>query len=152
MKTIATGLLLVVATIASAAELPSWMAGSWGGTTGGVVMEEHWTLPAAGLMVGMHRDVSPKGKASFEFMRIEQRKGTLVFLAMPGGRPATPFRMKSQDGARIVFENPDHDFPQRIIYWRDAGRLCARVEGTIAGNASGEEWCWRPLTVGPLDR
>jgi hypothetical protein len=27
-----------------------------------------------------------------------------------------PFRMVSYEGHVVVFENPDHDFPQRIVY------------------------------------
>jgi hypothetical protein len=137
-----TILLLALAAPVHGAELPAWMAGSWGGTSGGTVMEEHWTSPAGGLMLAMHRDVTVKGKTSFEFLRIEIRDGKPVYLAMPGGRPETPFPMKSQESTRIVFENLEHDFPQRIIYWRKSDQLCARVEGTMRGKVESEEWCW----------
>ena len=125
-----------------AANLPAWMTGSWQLKTNGVTMEEHWTSPRGGVMLGMHRDVTKDGKSSFEFLRIEQKGDSLVYLAMPGGRPATPFPLKSSTDSRIVFENVTHDFPQRIIYWRDGKKLCARVEGTINGKNEAEEWCW----------
>ncbi|HWW62811.1 MAG TPA: DUF6265 family protein, partial [Thermoanaerobaculia bacterium] len=89
-------LLLASALPAIAADLPSWMAGSWQLKTGDVTMEEHWTSPGGGVMLGMHRDVTKDGRTSFEFLRIEKKKdGSLVYLAMPGGRPATPFPLKS---------------------------------------------------------
>jgi uncharacterized protein DUF6265 len=128
------------------AVLPTWMSGWWGGDVGGVRMEEVWTKPANGLMVGMHRDVLPGGKVSFEFLRIESKDGSLVYKAMPGGRPATDFPLKTATPSRIVFENPKHDFPQRIIYWRDGRKLCARVEGSMHGKEAAEQWCWSPLT------
>jgi Domain of unknown function (DUF6265) len=131
-------LLILLALPLTAAELPSWMAGTWRSTTGGVRMEEHWTSAEGGLMLGLHRDVSRK-KTSFEFIRIERRGDTLVYLAMPGGRPPTEFPLKSATAGRIVFENLAHDFPQRIIYWRERGRLCARVEDA---SQQGEQWCW----------
>jgi hypothetical protein len=134
MKTI---LLILLALPLSAAELPSWMAGTWRSDADGVRMEEHWTTADGGLMLGLHRDISPK-KTSFEFIRIERRGETLVYLAMPGGRPATEFPLKSASDERIVFENLAHDFPQRIIYWREQSRLCARVEDATQG----EQWCW----------
>jgi Domain of unknown function (DUF6265) len=122
---------------------PLWMAGSWRGTVDGVSMEEHWTNADGHLMVGMHRDVRANGKASFEFMRIETSKdGTLVYQAMPSGRPATPFTLKESSAQRVVFENAAHDFPQRIIYWREGEKLCARTEGTINGKPEQEQWCW----------
>jgi len=127
---------------------PVWMAGAWRGTVDGVSMEEHWTTADGNVMVGMHRDVRAGGKASFEFMRIEKSAGgALVYQAMPGGRPATPFTLKESSEQRVVFENAAHDFPQRIIYWRDGERLCARVEGTISGKSQSEQWCWARATA-----
>jgi hypothetical protein len=44
---------------------------------------------------------------------------------------------------RAVFENRQHDFPQRILYWLDVGgALHARVEGPQAGRTVAEEWVW----------
>ena len=121
---------------------PVWMAGSWRGTVDGVTMEEHWTSAAGDVMLGMHRDVRSGVKTSFEFARIEKKGDTLVYQAMPGGRPATPFTLKESSAQRVVFENPEHDFPQRIIYWRESNKLCARVEGPIGGKSESEQWCW----------
>ena len=137
--------ILFVAVSARAAEFPAFMKGSWGATIGGVKMEEHWTNANGALMLGMHRDVRPDGKTSFEFLRIEQRDGKLTYMAMPQGRTATPFPLKTLTAKRVVFENPEHDFPQRIIYWRAGAKLCARVEGTMGGKSEGEEWCWSKL-------
>jgi len=97
---------------------------------------------SGGMMLGMHRDVKSGAKTEFEFLRIEQQDGKLVYQAMPFGHPPTPFPMKTMAATRVVFENPQHDFPQRIIYWRKGEQLCARVEGTIGGKQESEEWCW----------
>ena len=126
--------------------MPSWMAGAWASDHDGVRMEEHWTRGNGGLMVGMHQDLNPDGTSSFEFLRIERRDGKLVYLAMPHARPETPFPLKSVSSNRIVFENRDHDYPQRIIYWLHEGLLCARTEGTIKAKAVSEEWCWHRMT------
>jgi hypothetical protein len=116
----------------------SWMAGHWRGTVDGMEMEEVWLAPAGGVMLGMHRDV--KGaKTSFEFLRIAATGDGIVFLAQPGGRPATSFPLVEATASRAVFANPEHDFPQRIVYTLTEGRLCARVEGK---GAAAEEWCW----------
>ena len=140
MRKIALFALLFVSLSAAAADLPSFMTGSWRDDAGG---EEHWTSAKGSLMTGMHRDVHANGGVSFEFLRIEKTKdGSLVYLAMPSGHPATPFPLKSITDTKVVFENPQHDFPQRIIYWREGAKLCARVEGTMNGKAAGEEWCW----------
>lgn len=123
----------------------SWLSGSWSGESNGVRMEEHWTAPDGNSMVGMHRDVGKGRTMLFEFLRIEQRGDQITYLSMPNGRsPATPFPLKELTGTRVVFENPAHDFPQRIIYWKDGADLRARIEGTVNGKAGSEEWRWSP--------
>ena len=127
--------------------LPAWMAGSWSANLGGAEVEEHWTAPQAGLMVGMARTVGKNGKASFEHLRIEEKGAEVTYLASPGGRPATPFRRVSGSAREIVFENLEHDFPQRLRYWRkDDATLCARVE-KLTGE--GDQWCWQRSSLAP---
>ena len=126
-------------------ETLAWLAGSWSGSTGGVDMEEHWTAPKGSSMIGIHRDVGKGRTLSFEFLRIEQQRDQVVYLSMPNGKsPATPFPLKEASANRVVFENPAHDFPQRIIYWKDGADLRARIEGTMNGKAGSEEWRWSP--------
>ena len=108
-------------------------------------MEEYWTVPKGNSMVGIHRDTGKGRTLLFEFLRIEQQGDQIVYLSMPNGRsPATPFPLKEVSGTRVVFENPSHDFPQRIIYWKDGNDLRARIEGTQNGKTGGEEWRWSP--------
>jgi len=42
----------------------------------------------------------------------------------------------------VVFENPEHDFPQRILYRLDGGMLHARIEGVVDGEPLSSEWTW----------
>jgi hypothetical protein len=89
----------------------------------------------------------------FEFLRIEADPSGLVYLASPQGRPATPFPLKELSGQRVVFENPEHDFPQRVLYWRDAeDSLHARIEGTRGGRTAAQEWVWRRVREGSRPR
>ena len=123
----------------------AWLAGSWVGTVRGVEMEEHWTAARGGSMIGMHRDVGKSRTLGFEFLRIEQQGDQIVYLSMPNGRSAaTPFPLKEGPGTRVVFENPAHDFPQRIVYWKDGNVLRARIEGTMNGKPGSDEWRWSP--------
>lgn len=133
-----TFLLLLALSAQPTLDNLSWMSGHWTSTKDGLVMEEVWTGPRGGVMLGLHRDA--KGaKASFEFMRIAETNGEIVYLAQPGGKPPTPFTLVELDGKRAVFANPQHDFPKRILYWLEDGKLCARVEGD---GESAEQWCW----------
>jgi hypothetical protein len=153
MLRIALAVLLFNAALAAQSTKPAiadlaWMAGSWTGESRGVQMEEHWTAPKGNSMVGIHRDVGKGRTILFEFLRIEQQGDQLVYLSMPNGRsPATPFPLKEISGTRVVFENPNHDFPQRVVYWKDGNDLRARIEGTQNGKTGGEEWRWSPGTL-----
>jgi hypothetical protein len=43
--------------------------------------------------------------------------------------------------AEIVFEDPAHDFPQRVIYRKNAdGSVTARTEGTMNGQLRGVDF------------
>ena len=75
-----------------------------------------------------------------EFLRIADTPEGFSYYASPGGRPAVEFKVKELGDRRVVFENAAHDFPQRILYWRDGDKLVARIEGTIGGKGKSEEW------------
>jgi hypothetical protein len=80
-------------------------------------------------------------RAGFEFLRIVKRDGKLIYLASPGGRtPATEFPLKENSENRLVFENPTHDFPTRVIYTLKGDVLTARIEGTMGGKERAMEW------------
>lgn len=112
----------------------AWMAGHWTAADS----EEVWLAPRGELMTGMSRTVK-NGRATFEFIRIQATKDGVFYFAQPGGRPAVAFRLVEASPSRAVFSNPEHDFPQRIIYAMRDGQLCASVEGK---DAAAEEWCW----------
>lgn len=121
----------------------AWMAGTWAGEKDGVAMEELWTSPRGGALLGVHRDVKGESLLSWEFLRIQATDTGLVFFASPRSAPPTPFKMIEMKDKRVVFENKEHDFPQRILYWLDGrGALHARIEGPQGGKTVSEEWVW----------
>lgn len=127
----------------SASDL-AWMSGTWVREQGDRRSEEVWTVPAGGTLIGLARSVSGNRTTNFEYLRIETRGGNLVYLASPGGRcPATPFVMIEHENRRVVFENKENDFPQRIIYWSESdGVMNARIEGDAGGAPRSMEWSW----------
>lgn len=121
----------------------AWLAGSWASDAADPVsQEEHWTPARGGAMLGMNRTVKGDRMVAFEFLRIQEQDGTLVYLASPGGRPPTTFTLAELGEGRVTFANPAHDFPQRVSYRRDGDRLTARIEGTRDGRVRSMEWTW----------
>ena len=122
----------------------SWMSGTWVEVIGQTEMEEQWTTPKGGSLLGVHRDVRAGRTISFEFMRIQQDADGITFWGSPGGKPAVPFRAIEVTSQRVTFENKEHDFPQRVIYWLTADEMLhAKIEGTMNGKLESEEWAWK---------
>ena len=94
----------------------AWLAGAWAGTRGKASVEERWCQPLGGAMLGVSRTVSRDKMVAFEYLRIVERDGGLVYVAQPGGAKPTEFVLTELSATRAVFENPRHDSPQRIVY------------------------------------
>jgi hypothetical protein len=124
----------------------AWMAGSWSTPAGDFEIEELWMVPKGGLMLGLGRTTRLGKALEFEFMRIEQQGPTLVYLASPGGKPATPFPLVALDASSAAFESA-LEFPRRVSYRRNPdGTLTARIEGVREGRPAMKEWTWRRTT------
>ena len=106
---------------------PEFMAGDWCAVQGEQQFEERWTGAEGGRMYAVARSFQNGRLTGFEFLRIEAEDGNWFYRAQPGGQSATDFALTDSADERIVFSNPDHDFPQRIEYWRDASGLHAAV-------------------------
>ncbi|MEN1956094.1 DUF6265 family protein [Luteimonas changyuni] len=109
----------------------SWLSGCWASEGGEPGSGEQWSAPAGGTMLGMGRTVKDGKTAQFEFMELRHLPdGTLAFIAHPSGQRTTTFPVLRISGSEVVFENLQHDFPQRVAYAREGDhRLRARIEG-----------------------
>lgn len=146
----AAAVLLVALPLSSCVAGPTivdlnWMAGCWSSDGGEPGSGENWMLPAGGQMLGVNRTVRDGKTAAFEFMRIvEDTDGTISFIASPSGQDTATFTLVMLDDDEVVFENPDHDFPQRILYRRvSSSKLLGRIEGDVDGETSGIDF---PMT------
>ena len=107
-----------------------WLAGCWELRSGNRVTMEMWMPPAGGLMLGASRTLSGGAIREFEQLRIRAEGGKLVYTALPSRQKEASFTSAQVTDSSVTFENPAHDFPQRIIYRRrGADALVARIEG-----------------------
>jgi hypothetical protein len=143
-------LFLVPATGVSSADVRirdlHWLSGCWTSNGGESGSGEQWMYPAGGSMLGVNRSVRNGRTTAFEFMRIvETDNEGLMLIASPSGQPAATFMLASISGGEVIFENPDHDFPQRIAYRKlpDSG-LLGWIDGEINGSRRRVEF---PMTA-----
>ena len=114
----------------------AWLAGAWvgtRGTNGTTSIEERWSPPLGGAMLAVSRTVARGRMGAFEYLRIVERDGGLVYVAQPGGAAPTEFVLTELTPTRAVFDNPRHDYPKRIAYDLSAEGVLRATIGFIKG-------------------
>ena len=113
----------------------TWLSGCWAYDDQDSGSGEYWMPPAGGTMLAVSRSVRDGRTVAFEYLRISaDDEHSLTLFASPSGQSHGQFYLASLTDKEIVFENPEHDFPQRIIYrLRDNDRLLGRIEGQTDG-------------------
>jgi len=111
----------------------AWLAGCWDATRNGRHVAEHWMPPEGGTMMGVSRTTAGEKTTEWEFLIIRQGARGLDYVAKPSRQPEATFTATSATANEVVFENPAHDFPKRIIYKRDGDALTASIEGPMNG-------------------
>ena len=66
----------------------------------------------------------------------------MFYVASPGGKSPTRFKLVQRGATEAVFENPEHDFPSRIAYKRAGDKVTVRIDGRLAGSLRTRTWTW----------
>lgn len=114
--------------LSDAPPMPEWMTGGWQHEDGGDWADEFWTPLRGDMMLGSARSGTGDKLNFWEQMRIEKEDdGDVVFWAMSGDQESVRFEAIVAAENSIVFENAEHDYPQRIHYWREGSELKAEI-------------------------
>ena len=125
----------------------AWLGGCWEMTAGARVTSEQWMAPGGKAMLGVSRTVQGNLLVEYEFIILREQGERLEYHAQPAGQPAASFLSRELTGTQVVFENAQHDFPQRIGYTRTGSdTLLAWIEGTAAGQARRREFPYRRIS------
>jgi hypothetical protein len=85
-------------------------------------------------MIGVGRTVRDGRMTEYETVILRVQDDRLTYEAHPSGQPSAVFSSREATDTRVVFENAEHDFPQRVGYERQgADRLSAWIEGVQDG-------------------
>lgn len=127
------------------------MAGCWERTEAAkkLLITEQWMSPAGTSILGMGRTVKDGKTTGWEFMRIEKRDDGLYFVSRPKENPEdTSFKLIRSTNSEVVFENKEHDFPQRVIYKLQGEKMIGRIEGTMNGKERGIDFPYIKVKCG----
>ena len=116
----------------------AWLDGCWAGNVNQRDFREQWSPLRGGVLLGVGSTVFQAKLQSYEFLRIEPRADGVYYVAIPSGQKEDAFKLISittdDKDTIFTFSNPEHDFPQRIIYRRATeGWLYATIEGKLKG-------------------
>ncbi len=120
-----------------------FMSGCWrGASEGGAVIHEYYTPPADNLMLGVSRYTKGGRVTAYEFSTIAARGDSdLVLTPRPEGQQPADFSLTRLEPGKVVWSNPQHDFPQVISYRKlGSDSLVARIEGPGPNGTQSSEW------------
>jgi hypothetical protein len=125
-----------------------FLVGCWEGELGssGRRVRETWSALGGQMMLVTGQMFGQGSTTFFEFARVEARGWEVVYVPYPSGRESVPFRLIETGEGRAVFENPGHDFPQRIVYRLDDG---GRLVATASGGERSQEFSMAPVSCRP---
>lgn len=116
----------------------SWIADRWISPPGESITYENWVRLDDTTYSGESHNVINGITVFAEQLKIEKIGDDIFYTAVVEHNPGpVHFKLVEFNENKAVFENPEHDFPNRIIYMlKDDGSLYARIEGK---NKKGKE-------------
>jgi len=124
-----------------------WIVGTWQRETSRGTMFEDWKVANDTLWQGKAFRLTEGDTLIIERLSLEIMRDEIFYVpVVPHNEGAVYFRMIEQSPEKVVFENPEHDFPQRIIYMKISDdSLHARIEGINEGVDSAVDFYYKRM-------
>ena len=128
-------------------EKAEWLIGSWGNASPEGNLTENWDKTNDSVYAGHTYFVIGKDTVFTESIRLEEANGKLAYVTAVSDQndgKAIRFEMTSASDNQLVFENPKHDFPQKITYNKITNdSLVAEISGMKEGKPSTEQFAMK---------
>lgn len=125
-------------------EKVNWMVGEWGNTTLEGNLTETWSQLNDSTLTGKTVFVSGKDTMFTEIIEIMQVNDSLLYNTKVSNQnqgKTVSFKASKITENNVTFENPKHDFPQRISYNKiTSDSLVAEISGMKDGKESKESY------------
>lgn len=120
-----------------------WLLGRWENQSEEGIMTETWTRESDSSFAAKTYFITDGDTAFSESVRLVGRNGSLVYIAKAMGQnddKPVEFGLTAADGKTMTFENPAHDYPEKIVYENYGDSLKAWISGHKLGVESKEEF------------
>ena len=122
------------------------LKGKWKLDNDKFVLIEEWEKINDTTFTGLSYTLNGDKKNISEKLYLLKLNHHIVYIAQPGNNSPTLFTLVSSDSSRFVFENKEHDFPQKIIYhFITDSILNASIEGDESGATKRKEFNFNKL-------
>ena len=102
---------------------------------------EEWQLVNKNELIGTSYSLENGIKIINENLWIKKFMDKWAYIAVTANEDITLFALVEHSPKKLIFENKEHDFPQRIIYeFHKDGKLTAAIEGNVNGGLKRKEF------------
>ena len=122
-----------------------WLLGEWEKKDSLGTLKELWQIKDDSTFIGQsYYIINNKDTVHNEQIELMQDKKHLIYTATVKGEnndEPVPFQMMKDEDSLLVFENPKHDFPQKIQYQlKKNNSIVATISGNQNGKTSSESY------------
>ena len=100
-------------------EKANWFIGDWENVSDEGSFREIWTKKNDSIYSGLSIVVIEQDTVFYENVSLEQQNDSVFYNVSVKGQnkeQAVSFYLTSSDNDKLVFENPNHDYPSKITY------------------------------------
>ena len=125
----------------------SWLEGKWVGAADDMSFFEQWSKLQGNAMNGFGGAVSGKDTVFTEKIKIEERVDGIFYIpTVQENGGSVDFKFTGTKNDTVIFENPLHNFPQRILYLKlPNNKLYACIDGLEKGRYKRIEFSYQKV-------
>lgn len=125
------------------------LVGTWRMETAKGVLYESWQKINDSTLRGYSYKINGKDSILLEQMDLIQKGAIIQYVPLvkdQNNNEAVIFTLSKAEGGIYTFENPSHDFPQKIVYTLPRNNvLLAWIEGKVSGKFKKSEYRYTKL-------
>jgi hypothetical protein len=125
------------------------LQGTWGMITSKGFLYEEWAPSPTVILAGKSYRLNGQDSVILESLQIARRADGIYYESLVTGQNqgrTVGFKLVLSEAGQFQFENPQHDYPQRIIYrFVSADSVVARIEGTQDGKTRGSDFYYKRI-------
>lgn len=123
-------------------ENANWLIGRWENNSAEGNLSEFWTKANDSTLLGESYFAIKSDTVFGEKVELSQRGNDFIYearVAKQNDEKPVPFKLTSSSEKEMIFENPEHDYPNKIVYQKVGNdSLVAEIFGTIDGKLKSE--------------